>query len=144
MANDRESDDPSQRVFALQQQVEQLGEEERYREAILIATQARHLARKHLGPNHPVYAASLNNLAELYQRIGDYRAALPLFRQALRIRRVTLGKSHPDYATSLNNLGALYEDLGDHAAALPLYRQAMKIRRTALRSEPPGLRHQPG
>ena len=51
---------------------------------------------------------SLNNLAALYQDMGDYAKAEPLFRQALEIRKQALGENHPDYANSLNNLAVLY------------------------------------
>ena len=65
-----------------------------------------------LGENHPDYATSLNNLAGLYQAMGDYAKAEPLFRQALEINKRALGENHPDYATSLNNLAALYQAHG--------------------------------
>ena len=57
----------------------------RYQEAIALATQARDLARRHLGQDHPDYAISLNYLAMLHLAMGDHAAALPLFRQALEI-----------------------------------------------------------
>jgi CHAT domain-containing protein len=38
-----------------------------------------------LGENHPEYATDLNNLALLYQSLGDYAKAEPLCRQALEI-----------------------------------------------------------
>jgi tetratricopeptide (TPR) repeat protein len=137
MPHDRDHDDPIEQVGRLHEEAEQLAQGDHYREAILVATQARRSARINLGPNHPVYAASLNNLAALYHSIGDHGSALPICRQALRIRREALGKSHPDYVTSLNNLAALYEDMGNYAAALPLYSQAVKIRRATLGKKHP-------
>jgi Flp pilus assembly protein TadD len=40
-----------------------------------------------LGENHPEnhYATSLNNLAMLYDAMGNYTAAEPLFKEALAI-----------------------------------------------------------
>ncbi len=70
-----------------------------------------------LGENHPRYAHSLNNLAMLYQAMGDYAKAEPLFLQALEISKRALGENHPDYATSLNNLALLYKAMGDYAKA---------------------------
>ncbi len=64
------------------------------------------------------YAASLNNLARLYQAMGDHAAAEPLYRQALEIRRTALGEDHPDYAAGLNNLAAC---TGPWATMPPLY-----------------------
>ena len=94
------------------------------------------------------YADSLNNLAILYQEMGDYAAAEPLYRQAMEIHRAALGEGHPDYATSLNNLALLYRPMGDYAAAEPLFRQALDdlaARRWA-RATPDTLQHpeQPG
>ncbi len=57
-----------------------------------------------LGENHPDYAQSLNNLASLYEAMGDYAKAEPLYRQALEIRKRALGENHPDFAESLSNL----------------------------------------
>jgi tetratricopeptide (TPR) repeat protein len=39
------------------------------------------LAKKALGEEHPDYAASLNNLAELYERMGNYAQAEPLYQE---------------------------------------------------------------
>ena len=61
-----------------------------------------------LTENHPDYAISLNNLALLYESMGEYARAESLFRQALEISKKTLGEAHPDYAHSLNNLALLY------------------------------------
>jgi CHAT domain-containing protein/Tfp pilus assembly protein PilF len=86
---------------------------------------------------HPRYAASLNNLAQLYQDRGDHRAALPLLQQALQVLKAALGEKHPEYALSLSNLAGLYKDMGDHKTALPLLRQALQIRKTTLGEKHP-------
>ena len=90
-----------------------------------------------LGEKHPEYARSLNNLAVLYNDMGDYAKAEPLYRQALAIRKEVLGEKHPEYAQSLNNLAGLYENMGDYAKAEPLYRQALAIRREVLGEKHP-------
>ena len=51
--------------------------------------------KKALGEGHPDYATSLNDLAVLYQEMGDYARAEPLFRQALEIREKALGRGPP-------------------------------------------------
>ncbi|MCX7426882.1 MAG: tetratricopeptide repeat protein, partial [Planctomycetia bacterium] len=66
--------------------------------------QAIEIFREVLGEQHPDFATSLNNLAELYRSMGRYEQSEPLCRQALEIRRQVLGEQHPDFATSLNNL----------------------------------------
>jgi hypothetical protein len=41
---------------------------------------------------------SLNNLAALYDDMGNYTAAEPLLKEALAIYKKVLGEEHPDYA----------------------------------------------
>jgi len=44
------------------------------------------IREKAFGPSHPIVAASLNNLAQLYNAQGRYMEAEPLFKRALSIR----------------------------------------------------------
>ena len=85
----------------------------------------------------PMWHRSLNNLAMLYDSLGDYAKAEPLYKRALAIREKALGPEHPDVATSLNNLATLYDTLGDYAKAEPLYKRALAIREKALGPEHP-------
>jgi len=80
-----------------------------------------------LGPQHPSVATTLNNLAGLYESMGDYEKTLPLYQRALEISEKVLGTQHPDVATTLNNLAGLYESMGDYEKALPLYQRALEI-----------------
>ncbi len=80
-----------------------------------------------LGEDHDDYAQSMNNLATMYQAMGEYAKAEPLLRCAEEISRSVLGEHHPDYASSLNNLASLYQDAGDYAKAEPEFRHAMEI-----------------
>ena len=61
-----------------------------------------------LGEQHPAYAASLNNLADLYAETGAVEKAEPLYLQAMSVRKAALGEQHPDYAASLSNLACPY------------------------------------
>jgi tetratricopeptide (TPR) repeat protein len=74
-----------------------------------------------LGPEHPLTATCLNNLAGLYQVQGKYEPVEPLFQQALAIREMQLGPEHPLTATCLNNLADLYRAQGKYMQAEPLY-----------------------
>ncbi|PIB09882.1 hypothetical protein AMR42_11895, partial [Limnothrix sp. PR1529] len=56
-----------------------------------------------LGADHPNTAASLNNLAGLYESQGRYEAAEPLFRRCLEIVLEKLGQDHPNTQTVLGN-----------------------------------------
>jgi CHAT domain-containing protein/tetratricopeptide (TPR) repeat protein len=91
---------------------------------------ALEIRRVALGEQHPAYAESLNNLANLYSETGNSAAAMPLLRQVVEIKRTAHGDSHPDYAASVKKLAELYKACGDNTAAEHLYRQAIEICRT--------------
>jgi tetratricopeptide (TPR) repeat protein len=99
----------------------------KYDEALQSAQRAVAILKDVLGERRPLYAASLNNLAELLGSKGNYAAARPIHEQVLAIRKAVLGERHPDYAQSLNNLAALFHSQGDFAAARSLYEQALGI-----------------
>jgi len=96
------------------------------------------IRKKKLGEEHPRYAASLNNLAELYRTMGRYDQAEPLYKQALVINKKALGEDHPDYATSLNNLALIFDSMGRYDQAEPLYKRALDIKGNTLGEEHPG------
>jgi CHAT domain-containing protein len=83
--------------------------------------EAKSIREKVLGKEHPDYAASLNNLAILYNVKGDYDKAEPLYLEAKSIREKVLGKEHPDYATYLYNLASLYGDKGEHIKSVSYF-----------------------
>ena len=99
--------------------------------------------RRPSAPTHPDVAASLNNLAGLYDAQGRYAEAEPLYERALAIWEKALGPEHPDVATSLNNLAELYRDQGRYAEAEPLYERALAIREKALGPDASGCRGEP-
>jgi hypothetical protein len=63
----------------LNQQVDELDQQGRYAESILLAEQALAIQEKALGPEHPDVATSLAWLAELYRLMGAYAQADPLY-----------------------------------------------------------------
>jgi tetratricopeptide (TPR) repeat protein len=75
----------------------------RYREAIPVHAETLELRRRVLGEEHPDVAASLNNLAALYDDQGRYGEAEPLYVQALGILFQQLGQDHPNTQTGLGN-----------------------------------------
>jgi tetratricopeptide (TPR) repeat protein len=122
---------------ALNQQVRQLFEREKYQEAIPIAERAVEVAKRARGLDQPETASELDNLGFLFQKIGEYAKAEPLSQEALRIRQEVLGPEHPDTATSLNDLGSLYWRMGEYTKAEPLLQEALLIRQKVLGSEHP-------
>jgi CHAT domain-containing protein len=101
------------------------------RRCLSLYEQARDICRKVLGETHPLYALSLNNLAEVYRSTAEYDKALPLYEQARDIYKKVLGETHPDYATTLYNLAALYHESGDGLKAARLAHQALLARVSA-------------
>jgi len=77
-----------------------LYQEGRYSEAAEVAEEALAVAEKTLGPDHPDVAASLNNLAGIYQAQGKYAEAEPLNKRALEIQEKVLGPVHPNVCTT--------------------------------------------
>jgi tetratricopeptide (TPR) repeat protein len=124
-------------AYRLGGEVVRLSRQGRFREAVDQARQVVEICKQVLGEKHPVYATSLNNLAELYRSQSDYARAEPLCRQATEIYKQALGEKHPSFALSLNNLATLYLSQGDYAKAEPLLRQAVEIYKQALGEKHP-------
>ena len=59
----------------------ELEQKGKYSEAIVIALKALEIGKKLFGFEHPDTVASLNNLAELYDRMGDYDRAETLYQR---------------------------------------------------------------
>lgn len=89
----------------LNNQVVELYEQGRYREAIPLAQRALAIREKALEKDHPDVAQSLNKLAELYRALRDYSQAEPLYKRALAIvEKVHCGEDDADVVTILRNL----------------------------------------
>ena len=73
-------------------------------------------------------AASLNNLAGLYQEQGKYAEAEPLYRRSLAILEKALGPEHPDVAESLVNYAELLRETGREDKAEEMEARAKAIR----------------
>ncbi len=83
-----------------------------------------------LGEEHLEVAASLQDLADLYQRSGG--EAEPLYRRALAIREEALGPDHPLVADVLSNLAVLHARRGQFDRAEELLERALSIRERAV------------
>ena len=103
-----------------------------YKELLQVLETEPEIGHEHLG-----VATTLNNLAGLYENMGNYKKALPLYERALTIREKVLEPEHPDVASSLNNIAALYCDMGYYKKALPLFQRALTIRENVLGPEHP-------
>ncbi|HYH47479.1 MAG TPA: tetratricopeptide repeat protein, partial [Thermoanaerobaculia bacterium] len=81
------------------------------------------------GPDHPLVAESLHNLASTLRSMNDTAAAEPLILRAVDIQRRRLGDNHPETLRGLNNLASLRQDLEDFAGAEPLLREVLAGKR---------------
>jgi tetratricopeptide (TPR) repeat protein len=73
-------------------------------------------------------AATLTNLAGVYQAQGNYAEAESLYQQALAIVKKTLGPDHPYVATVLENISELYKETGRMNEAKRFEERANAIR----------------
>jgi len=110
-----------------------------YAAAAKIGERVLELRWKALGELHPDYAVSLNNLAHMYDRMGDAGQAEPIIVRAVDIYKTLLGEQHPEYALSLNNLALLYEKAGYYERAKPLFSRALQINSFVLGDESPSV-----
>jgi tetratricopeptide (TPR) repeat protein len=90
------------------------------------------IRRAEFGPDHPLVAASLNNIGLLQTGDGRYEQALVSLRTAYETRIRTLGPQHPSVAGSLNNIALTLQEQGEYAAALEASREALPILEAAL------------
>ena len=71
-------------------QYQSLEKQAKYAEAIPYAQAFIELAKEEFGETHQIYAAGLNNLAELYRAKGRHEDAEPLLKRALAIKEKCL------------------------------------------------------
>ena len=88
------------------------------------------------GSEHPITGTSYNNLAGVYQKLGDYAKALEYSQKDLAICERVLGAEHPSTGTCYNNLAGVYRALGDYAKAGKFYKDALAVFQAKL-----GLQH---
>jgi tetratricopeptide (TPR) repeat protein len=91
-----------------------------YQKALVIREQV-------LGKEHPDTAATYNNLAGVYQAMGNFPQALDYYQKDLEISEKVLGKEHPSTATTYNNLACVYQAMGNFPQALDYYQKDLEI-----------------
>ncbi len=94
------------------------------------------LAERKLGPDDPALAVDLNNLGEVYRRMGRLDRAAELLRRAIRLDEAAGGRG-PALATSLNNLGLVLRAQGRLDAAADLYLRALSLLENSLGADHP-------
>ena len=90
-----------------------LMELERYQEALLVGEKQKDITLQITGPNHPIYATSLSNAADLYAKLKQLPSAVDLLTKAVAIYAKTLGPSHADTQSAQNDLAYYRKALTD-------------------------------
>ncbi len=92
--------------------------------AVTAARGAALWAEAHLGSEHRLTLAALNQLGAALNDGGLYGQATPILRRTLDLRVKTLPRDHPDIAYSLNALAFALEHGGYPDEALPFYERS--------------------
>ena len=116
-----------QKAISDSNRIATLFEEGKYREAVALGEQALQLTEAELGPKSKVVATSLDNLAFLYQTLGDLDKAAPMYRRALTIRQDIFDADDPVMAISYSHLGDLTRARGDYATATGHFERSLQI-----------------
>ena len=105
--------------WELNSQAVSLYRAEHYPEALEKAKEALTQANAVFGVEHPSVATALNNLAAIYQALGEYEEAEPLYQKALNIDEKVLGEDHPNTAADQDNIEQLQRDKAESQALPP-------------------------
>ena len=122
----QESDGTAE-VIALYKQAEEAKTAGKTKEAARLYENALAKANVVLGKDHLATASLINDLAVLYQSMGQHTKAEPLYQRSLQIKEARLGRDHLDLSDALNNLAGLYQRMGQPAKAEPLYKRCLAI-----------------
>jgi tetratricopeptide (TPR) repeat protein len=108
-----------------------------YTQAMPLIRDAPATREKLLGPEHPLTAQSLHDLARVLSYLNDFSGARPLLERALAIREKVLGAEHPLTVQSLNDLARVLRYQNDFSGARPLLERALAIREKTLGADHP-------
>ena len=98
-----------------------------YEKAEPILRKAVICARTVRGKEHPDYATTLVNLANLLRMMKHWEESETLFYQALALYKITIGEHHFIYAGTMNNLGLLYYEKGNLKRAKECLEKSLHI-----------------
>jgi CHAT domain-containing protein/Tfp pilus assembly protein PilF len=92
-----------------------------YEMALFHAQKALNLTQ----PSNLSYAIRLQNIAFLYNKLGEKQKALDFYTSAQDAMKETYGIKHDEYGQLLNNIGKLQYSLGNYEAAEKLFKEAL-------------------
>ena len=108
-----------------------------YPQAVPLISDAVAIREKLLGPDHPLTAQSLGDLARVFSYQNDFSFARPLLERALAIREKVLGPDDPATAQSLGDLARVLRYQNNFSGARPLLERALAIREKTLGADHP-------
>lgn len=117
--------------LAIAQLLDQLGNyyfhqlRDRFPDAATLYRQALTLQRRHLGADHPHTLATLNNLALLYDLMGQIEQAEVIYRRLIQHGDRQFGPNSAHLVSHRQNLAFIYFCLGEDAKAEQLYQQVL-------------------
>jgi tetratricopeptide (TPR) repeat protein len=97
-----------------------------------------------LGPDHPIVALNLDNLANLLRDRGDLASAEPLYRQAIGVYQRIVGEDHLGLAAVRADLADLLVKKGRLDEAEALFQRSLDARRRLGDANPLTLASQDG
>jgi len=108
-------------------------------EALAAAERVMRLRRGSVstGEDHPAYAQSLLDVAELQRQRGNPRRALLWLQKHAELKQRLHGAEHPAYAAAIFGVALLLDEMLDFEKALPLLVKAAEVQRRALGPDSP-------
>jgi tetratricopeptide (TPR) repeat protein len=116
------------RAAALSAQVVKLYQANRPNEGLPLAKEALALREKALGPEVPLVAQALHNLASLYFRLNEQKQALPPAQRALAILEKTKPLDENGLTGTLTLVGAIYYADVNYKEAANHFQRALTLR----------------
>lgn len=89
------------------------------------------------GPDHPLVADCLSNMAIIYNQRGEQDKALPMYERALKIFEQSKGHNSQDVAHTLTDMAVLHLEAHRDDIGRPLLERALEIQRQRLGDDHP-------
>ena len=102
---------------------------EYYREDLKLREEA-------LGHEHPLTAATYNNIGRVNEAMGLYGKALEYYQKVLRISEGMPDRDCSSIAVTYNNIGGIHKEMGDYRKALECYQKALTIQEVREQGNP--------
>ena len=103
-----------------------------YKEALVHFTYCLGCRNDVLGDCHPDTLATMNNLAELYDMIGEHSKAKDLYEKSLNASLLILEENYPLTERFMGNLDKLTKNAKRYKESLPLFTDHMSLREAVL------------